>query len=51
MGLYKTSNVSIFTFIYAGDLKFCTWNLTAAMEKVCKMMTFHFRTLCYYTVQ
>ena len=36
MALCKTSNVSIFTFINASDLKFCN---------IYKMMTSHFRTL------
>ena len=52
MGLCETSNVSIFTFINASDLKFCTrphgscvyWMMRNG--KVCKMMTSHFRTLC-----
>ena len=55
MGLRKTSNFPIFTFINASDLKFCTCSysicayhmmrFTGLNGKVCKMMTFHFRTL------
>ena len=55
MGLCKTSNVSIFTFINASDLKFCTRSYSSCVYrmtryrglngKVCKMMTSHFRTL------
>ena len=54
MGLCKTSNVSIFTFINAIDLKFCTLSYSSCVYrmtrfrglngKVCKM-TSHFRTL------
>ena len=53
MGLCKTSNVSIFTFINANDLKFCTRSYSSCVHrmmrfkgsngKVCKMMTSHFR--------
>ena len=55
MGLCKTSNFSIFTFINASDLKFCTRSYSSCVYrmmrfkglngKVCKMMTSHFRTL------
>ena len=55
MGLCKTSNFSIFTFINARDLKFCTRSYSSCVYrmmrfkssngKVCKMMTSHFRTL------
>ena len=55
MGLYKTSNFSIFTFINASDMKFCTRSYSSCVYcmmrfkvsngKVCKMMTSHFRTL------
>ena len=55
MGLCKTSNFSIFTFINANDLKFCTRPYSSCVYrtrrfkgsngKVCKMMTSHFRTL------
>ena len=54
MGLCKTSNVSIFTFINASDLKFCprsysscvylTRRFKGSNGKVFKMMS-HFRTL------
>ena len=39
MGLYKTSNFSIFTLINASDLKF------RVMRSICKIMTSHFRTV------
>ena len=58
MGPCKTSNFSIFTFIDASYLKFCTrsysscvyrmMRLKGSNGKVCKMMTLqarHFRTL------
>ena len=55
MGLCKTSNVSIFTFTNASDLKFCTRSYSSCInlimrfkgsnEKNGKMMTTHFRTL------
>ena len=55
MGLCKTSNVSIFTFINASDLKFCPRSYSSCVylmmrfrgsnRKICKMMTSHFRTL------
>ena len=54
MGLYKTSNFSIFTFINASDLKLCTRSYSSCIYrmrfkgsngKVCKMMTSHLRTL------
>ena len=55
MGLYETSNFSIFTFINASDLKFCTRSYSSCVYcmmrfkgsngKVCKMITLHFRTL------
>ena len=55
MGLCKTSNFSIFTFINASDLKFCTHSYSSCVYhmirfkgsngKVCKMMMSHFRTL------
>ena len=55
MGLCKTSNFSIFTFINGSDLKFCTRSHSSCVYlmmrfkgsngKVCKMMTSHFRTL------
>ena len=54
MGLCKTSNFSIFTFITASDLKFCPHSYSSCVYhmmrfkgsngKVCKMIT-HFRTL------
>ena len=54
MGLCKTSNICIFTFITASDLKFCTRSYGSCVycmmrfkgsnRKVCKMMS-HFRTL------
>ena len=57
MGLYKTSISSIFTFITANDLKFCTrfysscvyrtMKFKGSNGKVCKMMTSHFRTRKY----
>ena len=55
MGLCKTSNFPIFTFINASDLKFCTRSYSSCVYhmmrfkglngKVCKMMKSHFRTL------
>ena len=55
MGLCKTSNFSIFTFINANDLRFCTRSYSSCVYrmmsfqspniKVCKMMTSHFRIL------
>ena len=55
MGLCKTSIFSIFTFINANDLKFCTRSYSSCVYcttrfkgsngKVCEMMTSHFRTL------
>ena len=55
MGLCKTSNFSIFAFINASDLKFCTRSYSSCVYrmmrfkgsngKVSKMMTSHFRTL------
>ena len=49
MGLCKTSNFSIFTFISGSDLKFCTRSYSSwvyrmigckgSNEKACKMMT------------
>ena len=55
MGLCKTSNFSVFTFINAGDLKFCTRSYSSCVYrmmkfkgsngKVGKMITSHFRTL------
>ena len=58
MGLCETSNFSIFTFINASDLKFCTRSYSSCVYhmmkfkgssgKVCKMMTSHFRTLYSY---
>ena len=55
MGLCKTSNFSIFTFINGSDLKFCTHSYSSCVYrmmrfkgsngKMCKMMTSHFRTL------
>ena len=55
MGLCKTSNISIFTFINSNDLKFCTCSYSSCVYimirftdsngKVCKMMTSHFRTI------
>ena len=57
MGPCKTSNVSIFTFINASDLKFCTRSYSSCVYrmmrfkgsngKVCKMMTSHFRILFF----
>ena len=54
MGLCKTSNFSIFTFINASDLKFCPRSYSSCIYlmmrfkglngKICKMMTSHFRT-------
>ena len=54
MELCKTSNFSIFTFINASDLNFCTRSYSSCVYcmvsfsngKVCKMMTSHLRTLC-----
>ena len=55
MGLCKTSKFSIFTFINASDLKFCTRSYDSCVYrmmrfegsngKVCKMLKSHFRTL------
>ena len=55
MGLCKTSNVSIFTFINASDLKFCPRSYSSCVYrmmrfkgsngKIRKMMTSHFGTL------
>ena len=55
MGLCKTSNFFIFTFINASDLKFCTRSYSSCVYrmmrfkgskgKVREMMTSHFRTL------
>ena len=55
MGLCKTSNVSIFTFINASDLKFCqrsysccAYRMTrfkGSNGKICKIMMSHFGTL------
>ena len=55
MGLCKTSNVSIFTFINASDLKFCPRSYSSCVYrimrfkgsngKICKIMTSHFGTL------
>ena len=55
MGLCKTSHFSIFTFIYANDLKLCTRSYSSCVYrmmrfkgsngKICKMRTSHFRTL------
>ena len=52
MGLYKTSNFSIFTFMNASGLKFCTCSYSSSVYlrfkglngKICKMMMSHFRT-------
>ena len=51
MGLCKTSNFSIFTFIDGSDFKFCTRSYSSCVYrmmrfessngKVCKMMTSH----------
>ena len=54
MGLCKTSNFSVFTFITARDLKFCTRFYSSCVctcishGKVCKMMMSHFCTLNYH---
>ena len=55
MGLCKTSNFSIFTFIKDNDLKFCTRSYSSCVYhimrfkcsngKLYKMITSHFRTL------
>ena len=55
MGLYKTSNFSIFTFINASDLKFCPRSYSSCAchmmrfkgsnGKIGKIMTSHFGTL------
>ena len=55
MGLCKTSNFSIFTFINASDLKFCPHSYSNCVYlmmrfkgsngKIGKMMMSHFRTL------
>ena len=55
MGLCKTSNFSIFTFINANDLKFCPRSYSCCVYlmmrfkgsngNICKMMTSHFGTL------
>ena len=55
MGLCKTSKFSIFTFINASNLIFCTCSYNSCVYhmmrfkgsngKVCKMITSHFRTL------
>ena len=55
MGLCKTSNFSISTFIKDNDLKVCTRSYSSGVYhmmrfkgsngNVCKMMTSHFRTL------
>ena len=55
MELCETSNFSIFTFINASDLKFCTCSYSGCVYhmmrfkgsngKVCKMMRSHFRNL------
>ena len=55
MGLYKTSNCSIFTFIKDNDMKFCIRSYSSCVYrmmrfkgsngKVCKMMTSHFGNL------
>ena len=55
MGLCKSSIFSIFTFINANNLKFCTCSYSSCVYrkmrfkgsngKVCKMMMSHFRTL------
>ena len=60
MGLCKTSNVAIFTFIIASDLKFCPRSYSCYVYhmmrfkgsngKICKMMTSHFGTL-YLSIQ
>ena len=52
MGLCKTSNISIFTFINTSDLKFCTPSYSGCVyimmrfsglnEKVCKIIMSHF---------
>ena len=60
MGLCKTSNFSVFTFINASNLEFCTFLQQLCIlhdevykgsnGKVCKMMTSHFGSLlhkCY----
>ena len=57
MGLCKTSNFSIFTFINASDLKFCPRSYSSCVylmmrfrgsnENICKMMMSHFRTLLH----
>ena len=55
MGLCKTSNFSIFTFINASDLKFCPRFYSSCVYRMtrfkgsngnnCKMMTSHFRAM------
>ena len=55
MGLCKTSNLSIFTFITASDLRFCPHSYSSCVyhmmrfkgsnAKIHQMMTSHFRTL------
>ena len=57
MGVCETSNVSVFTFINANDLIFCTRSYSSCVYrmmrfkgsngKVCKMMTSHFRTVYF----
>ena len=57
MGLCKTSNCSIFTFIKANDLKLFTRSYSSCVYlmmrfkgpngNICKMMTSHFRTLLW----
>ena len=55
MGLCKSSNVSIFTFINASDLKFCPRSYSSCVYrmmkfkgsdgKTCKLMTSYFKTI------
>ena len=37
MGLCKTSNFSIFTFINASDLKFCTCSYSSCVYRMMKL--------------
>ena len=57
MGLCKTSNISIFTFINASDFKFCTRSYSDCVYcimrfkglngRVCKLMTLGlYKTAC-----
>ena len=60
MGLCKTSNVSIFTFINASDLKVCPDSYNCCVYhmmrfkgsngKTCKMMTSHFGTFIWLSI-